>query len=85
MLIKFGDHDSQGSVQPLVAPVRGRKLDGHREPPQMRLALVSPAQPIASGVKPDLGPIIRFDDASRMNRAEMLPGWRLKSGSRHPT
>jgi hypothetical protein len=47
----------------------------------MRLALVSPAQPIASGVEPYLGPVGRFDDASRMNSAEMLPGWRLESGS----
>ena len=77
-LIKFRDHDPQGGVQPLVALVRGRKLHPHREHPQVWLALVSPAQPIASAVKPDLGPVGCFDDASRMNGAEVLPRWGLK-------
>src|SRR6266849_9050935 len=81
LLIKCRDRYSQGGVQPLVALVRGLKLQRHREHPQMGLALVSPAQPIASGVKPYFSPVGRFDDASRMNGAEMLPRWRLKSGS----
>ncbi len=80
LLIKFRDRYSQGGVQPLVARVRCRKLQRHREHPQMGLALVSPAQPIASGVKPYFSPIVRGDDASRMNGAEMLPRWRLKPG-----
>src|SRR5204863_5496831 len=73
LLIKFRDQDSQGGVQPLVAPVRGHKLHRHREYPQMRVALVSSSQSIAFSVKPDLSPIRRFDNASRMNGAEMLP------------
>ncbi len=47
----------------------------------MRSVLLCPAQPIAFGVEPYLGPVGRFDDASRMNGAEMLPGWRLETGS----
>src|SRR5689334_13121918 len=47
----------------------------------MRAALVSSSQSIAFGAKPDLGPIERFDDASRMNGAELLPRWREKTGS----
>ena len=43
----------------------------------MWLALVSSSQPIAFGVKPDLSPVVCCDDASRMNRAEMMPRWRL--------
>src|SRR5260370_25188033 len=80
MLIKFGDHDPQGGVQPLVALVRCRKLHRHRERPQMRVILVSASQPISFGVKPYLGPVGRFDDASWMNSAEMLPRWREKTG-----
>ena len=53
LLIKFRDRYSQGGVQPLVALVRGRKLQRHREHPQMWVALVGPSQPISSGVKPD--------------------------------
>src|SRR5713101_5509085 len=81
LLLKFRDRYSQGGVQPLVAPVRGRKLYRHRERPQMWVALVSPAQPISFGVKPYFSPVVRGDDASRMNGAEMLPRWRLNPGS----
>ena len=77
-LIKFRDYDPQSGVQPLIPPVRGRKLHRHRERPQMGVALVSPSQPIAFGVEPYFSPIGRFDDASRMNGAEMLSRWRLK-------
>src|SRR5438034_10692803 len=80
-LIKFRDRAPQGGVQPLVALVRGRKLHRHRDHPQIRLALVSPTQPIASGVEPYFSPVGRFDDASRMNGAEMLAGWRENTGS----
>src|SRR5713101_1183616 len=47
----------------------------------MWVALVNPSQTIAFGVKPYVGPVGRFDDASRMNGAEMLARWRLKPGS----
>src|SRR5258708_19334604 len=80
MLIKFGDHDPQGGVQPLVALVRFRKLHRHRERPEMRVALVSASQPISFGVKPYLGPVVCGDDASRMNGAEVLPRWRENTG-----
>src|SRR5215469_10552360 len=47
----------------------------------MGLALVSPSQSISFGVKPDLSAVVRCDNTSRMNGAQILPGWRLKPGS----
>src|SRR2546429_7517052 len=70
-----------GVLHPLIPPICCRNLPRHCEHPQIRVALLSPSQPIAFGVEPYFSTVGRFDDASRMNGAEMLPGWRLNPGS----